>query len=302
MEKVSVIICTYNRIDYLRICLEKLVEQNVLKDQYEVIIINNNSDDGTADFCHKFILENPSCEIRYYLEQKQGHTYSRNRGIAESNGTILAFLDDDAFVKEDYIFHIQMFFKEHPEADAIGGKINPVFESEKPAWMSKYLMPLVSALDLGNQITEFKGRKFPIGANMAFRRAVFVTFGNFNVELGRRGSVGLEGGDEKELFMRLKRENRCIYYVPQVEVDHVIPQRRVKIDYIKGLAIGVGTSEKKRIIQSGSVEVLKKLIEESIKIVATLLLSLHYFLTLQPAKASMIVRFRFWVNKGLISG
>ena len=70
------------------------------------------------------------------------------------------------------------------------------------------------------------------------------------------------------------------------------------MDYIEGMAVGVGTSEKKRLSKLPLSESIKKVLEECIKIGGTLILVLVYYLKFQPTKANMLVRFRFWVLKG----
>ena len=60
---LSVIICTYNRSSILKGCLESLVDQTALKDQYEVLIIDNNSPDNTKEICEEFTSNNQN--IRY---------------------------------------------------------------------------------------------------------------------------------------------------------------------------------------------------------------------------------------------
>tara|TARA_B110000027_G_scaffold1587_1_gene1377 strand:+ start:864 stop:1157 length:294 start_codon:yes stop_codon:yes gene_type:complete len=87
--------------------------------------------------------------VHYFLELRQGLTYSRNRGITESKGEYLAFIDDDVFVEVDYIENINQAFSNLKIA-ALGGEITPHYESgNPPVWMSKYLLPLVAALDMG---------------------------------------------------------------------------------------------------------------------------------------------------------
>jgi glycosyltransferase involved in cell wall biosynthesis len=231
----------------------------------------------------------------------QGHTYSRNRGIAESSGEIVAFIDDDAFVCDSYCQTIIDYFRAHMSVSAIGGKITPVYEESEPEWMSKYLLPLVASLDLGDKAQTFKGTKFPIGANMAFRKSMFTKYGIFDINLGRRAD-GLEGGDEKEMFHRLKKGRELIRYVPEVSVEHVIPPHRVKESYIKGLAIGVGTSEKKRISAQGYGEIFNKIVNEAIKSFGTFILAIGFFFTGFPSKAIMLIKFRYWVVSSLIKG
>jgi len=296
---ISVIVCTYNREKYLPDCLNHLKDQSALNKDYEILIIDNNSTDNTAAIASQYIHSDPDLNAHYFCEKNQGHTFARNRGIKEAKGDILSFIDDDAFVDHHFIAEIQSYFDQYKEVTAIGGKILPVYEGETPKWMSKYLLTLVSALDLGNSPKIFKGSKFPIGANMAFRANVFEKYGRFNTELGRRGS-GLEGGDEKEVFLRLKREKEDIHYVPSVKVDHIIPEKRLTMEYIKGLGIGVGSSEKRRVINTGFGEIIKKILSEGIKLGATFILFILYFIQGKFAQANMLVKFRFWVLKGYL--
>jgi hypothetical protein len=112
----------------------------------------------------------------------------------------------------------------------------------------------------------------------------------------------LEGGDEKDMILRIQQGGEKIMYAPEVIVDHIIPPSRTTIDYVKGLATGVGTSERKRIRKEGFSEVLYKVYQETIKSAGTLVLATSYLIQGQPKKASILVRFRYWVISGLFSG
>lgn len=301
MVRLSVVVCTYNRADYLIKALKHLKDQKgIARSDYEVIIVNNNSTDQTDAYCQRFLNENRHLDWTYVIETRQGHTFSRNRGIDESRGEIIAFIDDDAYVSDTYCAAIIVFLDEHPEVPALGGKIIPVYEGEPPKWMTRFLLPLVSALDMGQQVKKFSGSKFPIGANMVYRKKVFEKYGKFDTDLGRRGQ-GLEGGDEKELILRLKKNREDIYYVPQVMLEHIIPEKRLKMDYIKGLARGVAKSEKKRIKKGDSKELLIKIVSESIKIAGTVVLAVLYYLKWDTARANMLIRFRYWVITGYLT-
>ncbi|GAA5029012.1 hypothetical protein GCM10011506_16970 [Marivirga lumbricoides] len=296
---VSVIVCTYNREKYLPDCLEHLSRQTAAKEYYEILIIDNKSSDNTPNIAGDFVRKNDR-NAYYFLEENQGHTYARNRGISEASGEILTFIDDDAFVGDNFIENIQNYFDTNPEVQALGGKIVPVYEGKEPKWMSRYLLTLVSAIDMGSQPKQFSGNKFPIGANMSFRKHVFMRYGLFNTELGRRAE-GLEGGDEKEMFLRMKKNNEVIHYVPSVTVDHIIPEKRTKKEYIRGLGIGVGSSERKRLRGAGLKQWSKKVWSELIKIAASIALFLAYCLRLKFNAALMLIKFRIWVIKGLLT-
>lgn len=300
--KLSIIVCTFNREKYIIECLMHLKNQSLESEKYEVLVINNNSTDDTELIVQDFIEKNTDTNFRYLVEKSIGLTFARNRGIVEADGEIVSFIDDDAFVNHEFCSTILNFLDKRKDVSALGGRIVPDYEDKEPKWMSKYLLPLVAALDKGDNAMLFKGSSFPLGANMTFRKTVFEKYGVFDVELGRRGEI-LEGGEEKEMFIRLKKGNENIYYVPQVSVRHIIPPHRVELSYIKGLALGVGTSERKRIEKSGWKEVINKLGSESIKIAGTLVLAISFLLQAKhPSKAIMLIRFRYWVIYSLISG
>ncbi len=301
MPDLSIVVCTYNRQKYIRKTLEHLNDQSAPYGRYEVILVNNKSTDDTASICQNYMADNPSLNMVYVVEENQGHTYARNRGIEESSSDLIAFIDDDAFVRKDYVENIIDFFSRHESVAAIGGKIIPEYESSEPKWMSKYLLPLVSALDMGDQSKPFPKSKFPIGANMAYRKAVFKKHGQFDVALGRRGS-GLEGGDEKDMIFRIKKADEQVFYVPNMEVRHIIPDKRLDITYIKGLADGVARSEMKRLSQANFSEKLFKIFDELVKIGGTLVLAVIYFLSAKGAKAQMLIKFRQWVVKSYLEG
>ncbi|MFQ3214261.1 MAG: glycosyltransferase involved in cell wall biosynthesis [Marivirga sp.] len=296
---VSVIVCTYNRAQYIGKCLEHLAIQKASVKEYEIIVVDNNSTDGSVEIIKKIMNEFSDIPFAYFLELNQGHTFARNRGITEAKGEILSFIDDDAFVEENFITAIQDHFNSNPTVAAIGGKIVPIYEGREPTWMSKYLLTLVSALDLGQDVKEFPKSKFPIGANMAFKKEVFEEYGHFNVTLGRRAD-GLEGGDEKEVFMRLRKEHELIHYVPDVKVDHIIPEKRTTEAYIKGLGNGVGSSEKKRLKNAGLVGKGRKYVSEIIKTIGSFVLYLLYLMKGRLSAANMLLKFRYWVWQGLV--
>lgn len=298
---LSIVVCTYNREKYIEKCMQHCYNQTLNKSDYELILVNNNSPDNTEELCLKFKESHPDLNMVYVNEKNQGHTWARNRGITESSGKIISFLDDDAFVYPDYAENLVSYMNENPEVRGIGGRIYPVYEDfEEPVWMNKYLLTMVAALNKGENVVPFKGNKFPIGANMAFKWDTFVKYGLFNVELGRRGS-GLEGGDEKELAIRLKRDNQKLMYLPNVKADHIIPYKRVEMWYIKGLAVGIGHSEQRRLKNEPFSETFKKIISELIKIGGTLILAFVYLLKNQWPKGWMLIKFRYWITTGFLT-
>ena len=296
----SIIISTYNREDYIGSCLEHLAQQDYDNDLYEVLIIDNNSTDKTAEFSKAVIKKYPEVNFKYIFEKEQGLSFARNRGIKESSGQVIIFLDDDAFAFPGYLQEIEKFVKSGTEFSAFGGKIIPRFESERPEWMSDFLLPLASVIDLGNKIRKFPSKKFPIGANMGFKKEVFEKYGDFNVKLGRKGK-GLEGSEEKDLFHRIRSGGENIYYIPDAVVEHLVPDRRLQISFIQKQANGIGISERIRVRDLGRRPYVDKAISEIVKWMVSVVLFFYYCLRMQCRKAVMIIKFRFWVSKGFFN-
>lgn len=293
----SIVICTYNRKNLLKETLNSLIKQSFDHDLCEILIVDNNSTDGTENICSDFIKDNPGIHIRYVLEENAGLSYARNRGIKEAQAELISFIDDDVIVSRTYASEVINFFKNHPTALALGGKILPNYESEKPKWMSVFLEPLMSVIDLGKKERIFPKGKFPVGANMIFKKDVFDKIGLFNTNLGRKGKNML-GGEEKDIFNRINKIEGEVWYSPKPWIYHYVPDNRLTKDFIKKQALGIGFSEKVRAKDIGAKELIISGIKELIKWGATILLFFFYGLKFQPVKGVMIIRFRYWVSSG----
>ncbi len=296
----SIIVCTYNRDKYLYSALQCIAENGYPTDAYEIVLVNNMSTDNTESECQRFQNDYPTVEFRYFVEAQQGLSFARNRGIKESRGEILLFLDDDSYIQPNYLINLQHQLEAFPNADAFGGKIDPVFESgEPPKWLSKWNYSWVSAINMGDKVCPFEGKAFPIGANMGISKAMLSKIGVFNTELGR-SKKNLMGGEEKDLFERIRQQGGNIYYFPDVVVQHVIPPSRTTKDYVKRLGEGVGRSERIRTLGKSKWKYLKRLFSELIKWGGTTILWLGFALKGQFEKGNILFTFRRRVTSGLL--
>ncbi|MBO4571325.1 MAG: glycosyltransferase family 2 protein [Bacteroidales bacterium] len=296
---ISLVVCTYNRDRFIGTTLDRIASCTVPEEGFEIVLVDNNSSDSTASVCASIAAAHPEVRYRYFLETSQGLSYARNRGIAEAEGDIIVFLDDDSFVEPDYLVRLSVRMADYPDAAAFGGRIDPLFESGKaPEWLCKWTLSWVSAIDNGDVVSLFKGGKYPIGANMGFRSSVLKAMPGFDTSLGRTGK-NLLGGEEKEIFGRISSSGGLIYYFPDVRVQHVIPERRTTRDYIIRFARGIGYSEYVRCSRKGGSALLKRRFSELVKWGATLVLWPLYLLRGRPACGNALVLFRANVSRGL---
>lgn len=297
---LSVIICTYNREKYLYNALSHVACNTLSKAEYEIVLVNNNSTDHTEQECQRFATDYPDVNFYYYVENKQGLSHARNRGIEESRGEYLVFLDDDSFVRPEYLEKLLAQLKTYPDTAAWGGKITPLFESGMPPkwWGSRWTVPWVSAIDMGGKVRLFE-RQYPIGANMGVSKSVVEKVGLFNTELGR-SKKNLMAGEEKDFFNRIRENGAKIYYFPDIDVQHVIPESRTTKDYIIRLGQGVGMSERLRCLKNGSMAYFRRLFMEAVKWGGTLVLWFCNMIRFKPAIANYLVLFRWQVSRGLL--
>lgn len=95
--KISIIVPVYNVKEYLCECLESLVNQSF--EQYEIILVNDGSTDGSDLICKKY--EEEYEKIRYYSQQNKGQSAARNVGVRKSKGEYILFVDSDDYIVKD---------------------------------------------------------------------------------------------------------------------------------------------------------------------------------------------------------
>ena len=297
MKKLSIVVATYNRSQSLLRTLRSVVGQTAPAEQWECVVVNNNSTDDTEAVFADFARENPTFDLRMVTETKQGLSNARNCGIEASVGDYIAIVDDDETLEDSFVESYIEFFDSFPTAMAAGGAVKACYESARPRWMSRFTEQMIAnPLDLDIAVTLFPQNRVPAGGNMAFRREVFDRVGLFNPQLGRNGK-GLVGGEENDLFARLRRAGELLYFVPNAAIFHHIPDSKLTDDYFDRLSYNVGVSKRLRAEADGEVGKLLK--SESRKQVATYLLYVLYMLVLQPLKAKYLLRMRNGIYKGV---
>ena len=298
--RFSVIFCTYNREKYIYNAMKSIAEQDFSSQDYEIVLVNNNSTDSTESICNQFQKDYPHIVFRYFLETNQGLSYARNRGVAESRGEILVFVDDDATAFDHYLSSIDILFKEHPSVRACGGPIQPVYEVIKPKWLSHYTEQLIGgALYEGDKVKPFRNGRYPGGGNSAFRKEIFDIYGLFNVELGRKGT-GLIGAEEKDLYDRLTRGKEQFFYLPQMGIYHYIPEKKLTEAHFRELTYSIGKSERIRTKAVSENAYRGRVFSELKKWIGSIALFFGYTFALSPAKGWKLLQFRWYVSKGLL--
>ena len=301
MKKLSIVVATYNRAPYLLRTLESLARQTLSPGLFEILVVNNNSD-NTPEVVAGFAGSHPQLQVRMVTETSQGISYARNCGIASSVGQYIVFIDDDEEANPEFAKSYFCFFENNPGLDAAGGAVVPVYEAPLPAWYSYYIEKMITgAFDLGDRMVPFRGKRYPGVGNSGFRRRLFDRFGNFNTALGRSGANPM-GGEEKDFFMRVRAQGIRYYYVPGAEIYHITPASKLTRAYFERLTRMIGVSERVRTRSGGGVSFPKRLLAEAVKWGGACVFAFGYLCRLQPLKGWYLLRMRWNITCGLLTG
>lgn len=231
---VSVLICTYNREALLARTLDSLAATRVEPGlSWEVVIVDNNSTDGTSDVVASRIA-GFSAPLRYFFETRPGKSHALNTGIGCSTAAIVAFTDDDVVIPSSWLEAGIRPLLERTDMAYTGGPVRPLWESPPPPWIDGdpgRLLGPIALVDYGPEEFIFEERRrIAMGVNMAVRRSVIDGVGGFHPALERRGS-SLMGQGQAEFFFRTRAAGARGLYVPRMELQHHVPASRLTREY-----------------------------------------------------------------------
>jgi glycosyltransferase involved in cell wall biosynthesis len=243
MSFISVILCTHNpRPSYLRRTLDALRQQSLPLSEWELLLVDNRSEVPLADSLDLSWHESANM-IR---EEKLGLTPARLRGIKESRGDLLVFVDDDNVLDPDFLETALRVAHEKLFLGSWSGQCRPDFEEVPPEWTRRYWGNLV--------IREFQEDRWsnlprlsetmPCGAGLCVRRKVAMHYlglndsGQRGFQFDRTGDSLVSGGDN-DLAACACDLGLGAGLISSLRLTHIIPPERLTGDYLARLAEGI---------------------------------------------------------------
>lgn len=233
--EISIVICTHNpRPKFLTRVLDALRNQDLAKDRWELLLVDNASSDVLSNVWP--IDWHP--HARHIREEQLGLAWARQRGINEAKAQLLIFVDDDNVLKSDYLSEALRISVNWEQLGVWGGSIVPEFEINPQA----HVAPYVGALALREVATPLwsnivgGANPDPWGAGLCVRLNVAREYVNQAVSSAvrisdRTGQMLLGGGDLE--FSRVACRiglGRGLF--PELEVLHLIPKERLEENYL----------------------------------------------------------------------
>jgi cellulose synthase/poly-beta-1,6-N-acetylglucosamine synthase-like glycosyltransferase len=208
MFSISIIITCRNEEKFIGSCLDSLVSQEAYKENLEILVVDGKSEDKTTDIVKKYqekypvkLIDNP-----YKVTPK-----GMNIGIKKSSGDIVILINSHSVLDKVFLKNIVYSLEKHPEADAIGGRLEAITEGN--SLLSKTISCCVDSV-FGSGGVRYRQRKkegfvkdtLPY---CAYRRNVFEKIGYMDENLLR--------GQDAELNLRLIKRGGKIYFNPKIK-------------------------------------------------------------------------------------
>jgi glycosyltransferase involved in cell wall biosynthesis len=240
---LSVILCTHNpRADYLARCLEALRLQTLSLNSWEFVVVDNRSDEPVADRVD--LSWHPVVSI--VPEETPGLTAARLRGIRESRGDLLVFVDDDNVLDRDFLEVARRTMDERPFLGSWSGQCRPEFEQQPPEWTRRYWGNLVIRefdRDIWSNLPRLP-ETMPCGAGLSVRRSVALHYldlhqsGKRPFQFDRNGKSLLSGGDN-DLAACACDVGLGVGLISSLKLTHLISPDRLTEDYLVRLCEGI---------------------------------------------------------------
>jgi glycosyltransferase involved in cell wall biosynthesis len=226
---ISVIVCVHNGVSRLRPTLTALAQCKA-DFPVEVIVVDNNSTDGTADFARAVWaeLDNRRFAFQIVSESRQGLSFARQAGVRVARSDILVFCDDDNWLEPDYLAVAREIMEAHPEVGVLGGQSVAHFEKSPPRWFLRNQ----ESFALGTQsiaegdVTETRGWVW--GAGFVVRAAALRHLEDAAVQQVSSDRVGKKqaSGGDVEMCLFLRHVGWRIWYSPRLLLTHHMPSSR----------------------------------------------------------------------------
>lgn len=237
--ELDVVICTFDNARMLDRVLTALAAQAPAHGRWGVLVVDNNSTDDTPDVVERHEATGALPGLRRVEEPTQGLTPARLRGVRSTTAPWIAFVDDDCILDERWVERAIDFGRSQPDCGGFGGRVVPTYVVTPPAVLARYGWAFAEQ-DLGDVPVTVDCL---VGAGMVLNRAALVESGWTRLPFltDRVGRTLVSGGDV-EIALRVAATGRPLWYVPECQLQHVIPARRTTIPYLRRMTRSLGVS------------------------------------------------------------
>ncbi|MCC6485894.1 MAG: glycosyltransferase family 2 protein [Candidatus Hydrogenedentes bacterium] len=229
---ISIVVCTYNRADVLRVAVDSLcrLETEGLF-TYEIVVVDDASTDSTASVLAALAAGAP-LPIRAIRGSGAGVAAARNAGIDEACGAFVAFFDDDQIAEPSWLIEMWRTLNDSG-APCVGGARTLDLPADQLKALPRIIRLYLGEIPVESEIRPCGRGDLPCTGTVLMERRVFQAVGRFDASL-------TQGGEDTEFFARVRRAGLACWYTPRSVAMHLVPEYRLREPYLKWAAIRGG--------------------------------------------------------------
>lgn len=245
----TIAIITYNGATRIPEVLECLLKQEINSINWEVLVVDNNSEDNTREVVLQYGKNwRTDSQLRYTFESRQGATYARYRAVAEAKSkSLIGFLDDDNLPKENWVAESVDFGIKNPNIGAYGGIIHAQLDIDPPSYF-RQMKNYLTICNRGSKPFQYKRshkiRRIPPAPGVVIRKEAWQEAmpAPEKLLISGRDPRTMAAGEDAEMMLYIQNSSWEVWHNPKMEIWHHIYAHRLQEDYLLKLARGYGLS------------------------------------------------------------
>ena len=238
MSEFTVAICTYRRADVLPDTLASLAAVDLPDADWDLLVVDNACDPDVERIVRGFVDRLP---VRYASESQVGIARARNRAVGSTDASVIIFADDDVLFDRRWLCAMIGAVRRHDECDFWGGRIDPMWQIDRPAWFDVRRCPMLGdsivRYDLGDAPRAWRFGEDPefYTCNLALRTDAVRQAGMFDVTLGHQGRKR-GGGEDSWMIRSIRQSGGRGWYAADALLRHPVPASRLTRRHARAFA------------------------------------------------------------------
>jgi glycosyltransferase involved in cell wall biosynthesis len=216
--KITVIVPAYNAQKYIDKCINALLNQSYLSEDYEVIVVDDGSSDKTADIIRGY-------QVRYMRQRNKGPAAARNRGAREARGEIILFTDADCVPRSNWVEEMVKPFRD-PEVMAVKG----AYKTDQKTLIARFVQ--IEFEERFEMLKKAESIDMIDTYSAGYRKSIFLALGGFDT------SFPVANNEDTELSYKMSNAGHKMVFNPNAVVYHLNHpdsiKKYVKLKYWRG--------------------------------------------------------------------
>lgn len=234
---ISIVVPTHNRPKDVTEAVGTLVAQDY--PNFEVVVIANNCTDDTSAAVNA--LADAHSVVRVVAEPTPGVGAAHNRGVAEAQGELVAFLDDDELAPPGWLSSLYSA-QQDTGAGGVGGPYQPLWLTTPPKWLANSLcmQETLSFMDFGHERCKVE---WLLGGNMMYTHKALDDAEGFGPWDSYKKANSMVGGGDIVVGGRVRKAGYEVWFEPSAFVWHKVSPSRMRLSYILRRAFWAGYTD-----------------------------------------------------------